>query len=215
MVGGHVILGRGRLGYVSYAKNVLGLEFWAILSLTPPPVSALGCNHNVFWVYRGFQKQMLGGPRSARGSTILNARGRLGGARKRAKTRILAGFLVAEGQASDYGGRLCSDCGADSWLPRVAHGHRAWFTPLGPASIKQLKTRIPEPFSHRKGQREMRGKAPLCRRSLSTEMASGGGGKGGEGGQNRPKLELWRVFGTGYLCKSSRIQDGRAHRDYF
>ncbi len=28
---------------------------------------------------------------------------------------------------------------------------------------------------------------------------------GGEGGQNHPKLEFWRVFGTGYLYKSSRI----------
>ena len=92
MVGGHVILGRGRLGYVSYAKNVLGLEFWAILSLTPPPVSALGCNHNVFWVYRGFQKQMLGGPRSARGSTILNARGRLGGGENVPKLVFWQGF---------------------------------------------------------------------------------------------------------------------------
>jgi len=51
MVGGHVILGRGRLGYVSYAKNALGLEFWAILSLTPAirfqrwvaTITCLGC----------------------------------------------------------------------------------------------------------------------------------------------------------------------------
>ena len=82
LVGGNVILVRGRLGYVSYAKNALGLEFWAILSLTPPhPVSALGCNHNVSGVYRYFQEQMLGGPRSSRGCTIWNARGRLGGAK--------------------------------------------------------------------------------------------------------------------------------------
>ena len=126
------------------------------------------------------------------------------GGRKPAKTRILAGFLAADGQASDYGGRLWSDCGADTCLPRVAHRHLAWPTPLGSASIKQLKTRIPEPFLHRRGPRKMRGKEPLCRRRLSTEMASRGG-EGGEGRQNRPKLEFWRVFGTGYLYKSSRI----------
>ena len=51
LVGGNVILVRGRLGYVSYAKNALGLEFWAILSLTPPlrsqrwvaTITCLGC----------------------------------------------------------------------------------------------------------------------------------------------------------------------------
>ena len=105
------------------------------------------------------------------------------GGRKPAKTRILLGFLAADGQASDYGRRLWSDCGADTCLPRVAHRHLAWLTPLGSASIKQLKTRIPEPFLHRRGPRKMRGKEPLCRRSLSTEMASGGGGRGGREGK--------------------------------
>ena len=51
LVGGNVILVRGRLGYVSYAKNALGLKFWAILSLTPAirfqrwvaTITCLGC----------------------------------------------------------------------------------------------------------------------------------------------------------------------------
>ena len=133
---------------------------------------------------------------------------------KPAKTRILARFFAAEGQASEYGGRLPSDCAADMRLPQVASWHRAWLTPLASASIKQLKTGIPERFLHRGGPREMRGKEPRCRRSLATEMAPGGGGGDGRA-QNRPKLEFWRLFATGYLFKSSRTQDGHAHREYF
>ena len=100
---------------------------------------------------------------------------------KPAKTRILARFFAAEGQASEYGGRLPSDCAADMRLPQVASLHRVWLTPLASASIKQLKTRIPERFLHRGGPREMRGKEPRCRRSLATEMASGEGVGGMEG----------------------------------
>ena len=160
----------------------------------PPPVSALGCNHNVSELYRYFQEQMLGGPRSSRGCTIWNARGRLGG-RKPANTCILLAFLAADGQTSDYGRRLWSDCGADTCLPRVAHRHLAWLTPLGSASIKQLKTRIPEPFLHRRRPRKMRGKEPLCRRSLSTEMASGGDGGGGRA--KTPKTRVLARFWHG------------------
>ena len=187
---------RGRLGYVSYAKNALGLEFGAILSLTPPlrsqrwvaTITCLGCT--------GTSKNKcsvaLEAPAGVPSGTPVAG----WGGRKPAKTRILAGFLAADGQASDYGGRLWSDCGADTCLPRVAHRHLAWPTPLGSASIKQLKTRILELFLHRRRPRKMRGKEPLCRRSLSTEMASGGG-EGGGGRAKPPKTRVLARFWHG------------------
>ena len=119
LVGGNVILVRGRLGYVSYAKNALGLEFWAILSLTPPPpVSALGCNHNVPGVYRYFQEQMLGCPRSSRGCTIWNARGRLGGGENLPKLVFWLVFWQPMGKRRITAG----DCGAIVELTRACPG---------------------------------------------------------------------------------------------
>ena len=69
------------------------------------------------------------------------------------------------------------------------------FLPTAPAKHASERTPIPPKLGHR--------------------TASRGGGEGGGGGRNRPKLEFWRLFGRRHLFKSSRIQDSHAPGTYF
>ena len=174
--------------YVPYEKARRGSSFERICPRPPPPVAALGCNHKISWAYRHLQEQMFGGPGNSQWCAVWAACGRRGWEQNLPKLVFWHVFFAAEGQASEYSGRLPSDCAADMRLPQVASWHRAWLTPLASASIKQLKIRIPERFLHRGGPREMRGKEPRCRRSLAAEMASGvrvGGWKGAKPSKTR------------------------------
>ena len=102
-----------------------------------------------------------------------------------------------------------------SGSPIDTANHLTWVAPLGSASKKQLKTRIPERFSIPKGSAKGAREITSNRQRLPPHGFPKGGGEGGGGGRIRPKLEFWRLFAIGHLFKSSRIQDGNARRKSF
>ena len=100
-----------------------------------------------------------------------------------------------------------------SGSPIDAANHFAWLAPLGSASKNQLRIRILDAFSTDGAREACFGKSPHPAEAWPPNGFPMGG-EGGVGGRNRPKLESWRVFGRRHLFKSSRIQDGHAHREY-
>ena len=114
------------------------------------------------------------------------------------------------------------DCGAIVGMPRYRSGsptdtanHFAWLAPLGSASKKHLKTRIPEPFYTEWTREGCLGNNPHTAEAWPPNgFPKRTGGRGGDG-RIRPKLQFWQLFAIVHLFKSSRIQDGNAPRKYF
>ena len=160
----------------------------------PPPVSALGCNHNVSWVHRYLQEQMLGGPRSSRGSTIWNARSRLGGA-KTCQNSYSGGFFGSRRASVGlrraiverlWGCHVIAP--ARPSIPRIILiGLRRW----GPHQ-KTAQNSNSGRFFHRRGPRSMLRKEPHSRRSLATERLREGGGRGAKSSKTRVLAPFWQ-----------------------
>ena len=118
------------------------------------------------------------------------------GGEKPAKTQTRAAFLAAEG------GHLISadKCGAvvgltfyHSGSPSDTANHFAWLAPLGSASKKQFKTRIPERFLIPKGSAKAARERTSNRRRWPPYGFPKGVGRGGRGA-NSSKTRVLAPF---------------------
>ena len=177
-------------------KTRQGSSFGRFCASPPPPTSIMGGNPDMFWAYRSLQSQMSGGLRKFHQPTIWAARGRRGGGKILPK--LERGQLFCQLRGENW--ITAGDCGAIVGMPRYRSGsptdtanHFAWLAPLGSASKKHLKTRIPEPFYTEWTREGCLGNNPLTAEAWPPNSFPKGGGMGGRGA-NSSKTRVLATF---------------------